>query len=125
MEGEKRIAVLREEFPGEQAPDERDTLREVEAVSQSLRKLGYETVEVAVSLDLAQTIARIHRSRPFILFNLAESLGGESRFIHLVPSILEHIGIPFTGADERAMYLTTNKPLSKQLMLLFGIETPA
>jgi D-alanine-D-alanine ligase len=53
-----------------------------------------------------------------------ESLDGDGRLIHLACSILDHLGIPYTGAGTEAMFLTSNKVLAKEWMRGAGIPTP-
>ncbi len=61
---------------------------------------------------------------PRCVFNLVESLGGDGRMIHFVPTLLSTAGIPFTGCSGDAIFLSSQKQLAKQWMRLNAIPTP-
>ncbi len=104
-------------------PDEADTIVQAETVSRMLGRLGWTSEIVAVGLDLA-VLDRLRRRRPDMVFNLVEALDGDGRLAHVVPAALEHLGIPFTGSSARAIFATTDKPLSKTLLRGAGLPTP-
>ena len=104
-------------------PDQQDTLEQVTTVGRALVALGYRVSVEPLDLDLS-ALDRIAARPPRLVFNLVESLGGSGRLIHLVPSVLEDRGIPFTGCDAEALFLTSNKPLAKRVMAAAGIATP-
>jgi len=56
--------------------------------------------------------------------NLVESIEGRGRLIHLFPSLLDAMGLPYTGAEAEAMLLTSNTVLAKKWMSAAGIPTP-
>ena len=104
--------------------DEKDTLVEAEAVRASLRGLGYETFDVPLSLDLAHAAAALRAGAPDFAFNLAETVDGKGSLIHLAPTLLDSLGIPYTGAPCEAIVLTSHKLLGKKTMKAGGIDTP-
>lgn len=59
-----------------------------------------------------------------LVFNLVESLNGHGRLIHVAPSFLETSGIPYSGADADAVFLTSNKLLAKKFLSLAHLPTP-
>ena len=124
MNSEKRIVILHEALPTAATADEQDTLVQVETIGATLRMLGYVPVPMPVTLDLSGLPAELEKSKPFLIFNLVESLGSRGRYIHFVPGLLEELGIPFTGSGETALFLTTGKTLSKEVMFRSGIATP-
>lgn len=65
----------------------------------------------------------LRRERPDIVFNIAECAGGPFRESY-VPTILEMLGIPYTGSDPLALALTLHKALTKKVLLYHGIATP-
>jgi D-alanine-D-alanine ligase len=121
---DKRAVVVHTALSPEPLPDEIDVLVQAKAVSAALEKLGYETTTVPFGLDIKALAARLNRLKPHIVFNLVEAFDNDGRLIHLACSILDHLGIPYTGAGAEAMFLTSNKVIAKQWMRAAGIPTP-
>lgn len=121
----KTIAIVHEALSDNLSADEQDTLIQVQCIEATLRKLGYETATVPVTLDLSHMKTTIEALHPLMVFNLVESLGGNTGNLHFVPSILHDTGFAFTGSGASALFLTTDKPLSKKIMQQAGIFTPA
>jgi len=105
--------------------DELDVLVQADEISASLKNLGYRPVRTETDLDLGKALTAVRATGADKVFNLVESLDGSDGLIHLVPAVLEQAGVPFTGSSAEAMFLTTNKPLSKRIMTHRGIATPA
>lgn len=97
--------------------DDMDTIR---AIQNAL-----ETSGCAVELYEATTElpARLIRSRPDIVFNIAEGVNGRGREAQ-VPALLNFLGIPFTGSDETALCVAMDKALTKKIAASCGINTP-
>ena len=104
-------------------PDEADTIVQASMVADSLRRMGWNSEIIAMGLDLSKLERRL-TPRPGVVFNLIESLNGDGRLVHLVPAVLEHLGIAFTGAPAAAHFTTTNKPIAKRLLRGAGLATP-
>jgi len=105
--------------------DAADTLQQAETVAAALAGLGLDSYRLPVSLDLAAARRQLGERRPAFVFNLVESLAGTGRLLHLVPAMLEVVGMPFTGSGAEAVYVTNTKPLAKRLLRAAGIATPA
>jgi len=116
--------ILHGEIPPDAPEDELDTLREAEALAQGLSELGYEPVTVTFSSNLDDTARRLREASPKFVWNIVESVSGKARLLHLAPSLLDHLGIPYTGARVEATFTTTNKVVAKQVMRSAGIPTP-
>ena len=119
-----KVVVMYGDVPEGAPPDEQDGLVEVEAVSAALAGLGYEPVPLAVTLDLKKAAGALSEVKPGFVFNLVESLEGKGRFIHLAPALLDHLNIPYTGAPTEALFMTSNKLVSKNTLRATGIPTP-
>ena len=120
-----RIVITHGEVAEGAGRDEQDVLIQVDSVHQGLAALGHEPVAVPVSLNLAaaaQTISDLH---PAVVFNLVETLAGKGSLIHLVPALLDHLKVPYTGAGMEAMLFTSNKLLAKRWLAAAGLPTPA
>lgn len=118
------VVILHEVVGDDPRPDEVDTLAQAEQVSAALRGMGIEIAALATGLDLASTLNAIRGRRPDVVFNLVESLGGDGRLVHVVPSLLATTGIPFTGSDGDAVFMSSHKRLAKRVMRQHGIPTP-
>jgi D-alanine-D-alanine ligase len=119
-----RIAVVHNAVGDGDAPDQRDVLVQAEAVSEALKALGHEVSTLACTLDLEGARRELERRRPQVVFNLVESLAGRGRLIHLIPFLLDAMGIPYTGCAAEAVLVTSHKVMAKERMLAAGLSTP-
>lgn len=119
-----RIAIVHDAVGEGASADTRDVVVQAEAVAEALSHLGHESVSFEAGLDLADLRREIERITPDLVFNLVESMGGQGRLIHLVPLLLDGMGIAYTGAPADAIYQTSNKLAAKRMMRLAGIVTP-
>jgi len=120
----RRVLVLYDEHAADGAPDARDALDQAAYVAAALEDLGVETETLPVGLDLAPLERRVAVAPDTAVFNLVESLGGRAVLIHLVPTLLEALGVPFTGCTAAAQHLSSNKLLAKQRLVDLGLPTP-
>jgi len=118
------VAILHDQVPEGAPPDAADALVQARAVRSALTRLGWSSVTLAATLDLDHLRRELTRLQPAFAFNLVESLEGHGRLIHVVPYLLEALGIPYTGASAEAVFLTSNKLLGKRLLRAAGIATP-
>lgn len=117
--------LILHETPAEDArPDELDGLVQARQVAEAVTALGWRQSIMSTSLDLASTLTAIREQKPSCVFNLVESLGGDGRMIHFVPAMLGVAGVPFTGSNSDAIYLSSQKLLAKNLMRQSGIAVP-
>lgn len=119
-----KAIVLHGEVSGGAGKDEEDVLVQVEAVSRALSELGYDPVIVPLSMNLTEIVARLQAIRPALVFNLVESLTGRGRLIHIAPSVMDSLKIPYTGSGTEAIFLTSHKLLAKKILQTNGIATP-
>jgi len=119
-----KIAIVYGRVDASAPADEKDVLVQVDAVRAALQKLGHQTIDVPVGLDLGVTAAVLKAAGPMMAFNLAETIAGKGSLIHLVPSLLGALGIPYTGAPCEAIILTSHKLLGKKCLAAAGISTP-
>ena len=119
-----RVAILHQAVDGESSPDNRDVLDQAAAVAQALEALGHKPCSVPVDLNLAHLKRTLMWLAPDRVFNLVECLDGRGALIHLVPFMLETLGLPYTGAGARAMLATTEKTAAKVRLHQAGLPTP-
>jgi D-alanine-D-alanine ligase len=119
-----RVAVLHNKVSPEAAPDEQDVLVQVQVLSETLAGLGHRAVTVGCDLDLQRVCERLDEARAAVAFNLVEGLGGHGRLIHLVPDLLEALGMPYAGCPAEGIYATSHKLLAKRMLRAAGLPTP-
>lgn len=121
----KKNAVILHNQVGPDSPkDELDVLVQAEAVRRSLAELGYRVRVIPFSLDVDAALRALRRAEPLFVFNLVETVAGDGRLIHLAPALLDHLGLPYTGSGQEAIFITSNKVLSKRLFQQAGVPTP-
>jgi D-alanine-D-alanine ligase len=104
-------------------PDEIDTLVSAEAVARALGELGFATEIVAVDLDLNHFLA-LKRRDPLLVFNLVDAVRGDGRLAPIIPSLLDAVGLPYTGAHSDAWLETLSKVATKLKFAREGLPTP-
>ncbi len=124
MSIKETAVVLFNEIPEGAAPDELDTMVQANLAAAALIELGFETVLLPFSLDIKSFIENLRALAPVFLFNLVESVDGKGNLSHLPPFLMEHLGIRYSGCPAEAVYITTNKLLTKKLLRLSGVNTP-
>jgi len=118
------VAVVHDRISDSDAPDAVDVLYQAEAVEKALKALGHTSVRLDCDLDFEDVRHRLEQSGARMVVNLVESIDGKGRLIHLFPSLLDAMDLPYTGARTEAMLLTSNKVLAKKCMTAAGIPTP-
>ncbi len=118
----KKIALVYSAVPENAPIDELDILIQANYIRPVIRKLGYEVVDIPVA-SVKEAEKQLKELRPDLAFNLAESLNGKGKLIHLIPNMLDNLGIPYTGASAKALLLTSNKILAKKILAANGINT--
>src|SRR5262245_44660146 len=108
----------------QERPDEIDTLLSAEAVAGALAELGYATEIVAVDLDLNHFYA-LKRRDPLLVFNLVDAVRGDARLAPVIPSMLDAVGLPYTGAHSDAWLETLSKVATKLKLERAGLPTPS
>jgi D-alanine-D-alanine ligase len=104
-------------------PDEIDTMVAAEAVAGALAALGFVTDIVAVDLDLNDFFA-LQRRNPALVFNLVDAVRGDGRLAPVIPSLLDAVGLPYTGAHSDAWLETLSKVATKLKLKREGLPTP-
>jgi len=118
-----KAVILHDRIPPDANFDHQDVLYQSEAIANLLVELGYDPVEISISLNLKKLIEALKAINPSIVFNLVESIEGQGRLIHLIPSILDYLKLPYTGSKTEPLFLTSNKILAKKLLIKAGILT--
>ena len=120
----KKIGILHPYIPEKATEDEKDVLEQVEGISTALKTLGFDPVPVIFDLNLEAVGITLKMLNPAFVFNLVESVNGRGSLIHLAPSFLDYLGLSYTGSKTEAMFLTSNKIVSKSFLAASEITTP-
>lgn len=64
----------------------------------------------------------LQKTRPDIVFNIAEGAAGPCREGY-IPSILEHLGIPYTASDPLTLNTCLDKARTKEILAYHGLPT--
>jgi D-alanine-D-alanine ligase len=119
-----RVAILFNAISEGAGTDELDVLVQLEAISESLARLGHTVERVPCTLNVREMTAALERFKPETVFNLVEGLEGHGRLIYLIPSVLDALGVPYTGSPADALFLTSHKVFAKERLRAAGLPTP-
>lgn len=120
-----RILVLYQESGEDATAADRDVLVQRDAVADSLKRLGHQAICLSCTLDLAVARRQLLTSKPDVVFNLVESLGGTDRLMVLATLLLDALQIPYTGTRTDAILATSNKLTAKRHLWEVTLPTPA
>jgi D-alanine-D-alanine ligase len=120
----KKALILVNKISDNPTEDEMDVLSQASEVEIALNALGYQTVREFMDLNLEQTKQNILKHSPELVFNLVETIDQRGDLIYLAPALLGSMGIPYSGCTLDGMFLTSNKILTKKLLLFNSINTP-
>jgi len=101
-----------------------DVMAQVEAIEEALSALGHACVRIAFTRDLERFVQTVRDNRVTVAFNLCESVDDDPNFISHPASVLELLGIPFSGSSSAALAASTDKQLGKLILKGAGILTP-
>ncbi len=98
-----------------------DTEREI---YRTLSECGYKVKILAICDDISPLIEEVREFRPQIIFNLVEVFGQKSYLDKNVASVLEMLGISYTGASPRNLLICCDKALTKTILNFHKIKVP-
>ena len=110
----KKVAVLK----GGRSLERNVSLRSGAHAQEALERLGHDVVGLDVGPEL---VARLREERPDVAFIALHGRDGEDG---TVQTLLEAIGLPYTGSGPAACMRCTDKVLAKYLMREANIPTP-
>jgi D-alanine-D-alanine ligase len=114
--------VLPPEHP--EAESEFDVVRVARAVVAALKSRGFKAWGQPAREPIARLVRGLTRKRrPDVAFNLVEGFAGRSGGEAWVTSLLELLGIPYTGCPPEAQGLCRHKGRTKALLLGAGLPT--
>ena len=105
----------------EDALEEYDSKETVGLIAASLEAGGH----IVERLGGGREFLRNIQSRPVdFVFNIAEGRGNYPAREAQVPSVLEMLGIPYSGSDPLCLAVCLDKALAKKLVAPEGVDTP-
>jgi D-alanine-D-alanine ligase len=93
-----------------------------EAVRAALAERGWSVNIVTVSDSVERLGELLAPFAPDVVFNLVESLGGDSTREREAPAALERLGIAFTGAGSQALEIAYAKERVRACLLAAGVR---
>ena len=122
------VVIYNRDFEGAEADPENKAREDVENVATHLMRVleanDCPAWAVGVHDDVAPIIAEIRRLEADVVFNLCESISGDSRFEPLLPMLLDKEGVAYTGSGPLALSLALHKHKAKEILRARGVPTP-
>ena len=106
------------------APDEAeeyDPPSTIDAIASEIERLGHQVVRLGGGTEFLWNLG--HTSVEFV-FNIAEGRGVYRSREAQIPSLLEMLGIPYSGSDPLTLGICLDKPTAKLVALSAGVLTP-
>ena len=116
----KEAVSLGKEQP-EDALEEYDSLETVEALKSAIEAKGHSVVKLGGGREF---LKKILSKKVDFVFNISEGLGSYRGREAQVPSVLEMLDIPYSGADPQCLAVCLDKHLTKKIISWEGIATP-
>ncbi|MDR0842310.1 MAG: ATP-grasp domain-containing protein [Acidobacteriota bacterium] len=99
-----------------------DAPETIAAISAAIGE-RHDVILIDAAVDAAKDAWEVLRkTRPDIVFNIAEGSTGPCREGY-IPSILEHLGIPYTASDPLTLNICLDKSRTKEILAYHGIPT--
>ena len=118
-----KIALLFDGLSALGKAPEVQLLDAIEAVETALMDWATEVVRVPVSND-GRWVERVRRGKFDLVFNICEGIDGEAVHEARVISVLELLGVPFTGSGSWTTALTLRKNVVNGLLDRTGLPVP-
>jgi D-alanine-D-alanine ligase len=99
-------------------------IEEIGAVKEALHCLGHQCFVMAIRDEIHTAIHWLNEIRPDVVFNLCESVYGNSCWEMNIPALLDLFRIPYTGSSALTLGLCQDKGKVKDVLLSQGILTP-
>jgi D-alanine-D-alanine ligase len=111
--------------PGREQPEdaleEYDSSVTIEALKSAIEAKGHSVVRLGGGKEFLENILEENVD---LVFNISEGLGTYRSREAQVPSVLEMLDIPYSGADPQCLAVCLDKDLTKKIVSWEGIPTP-
>jgi D-alanine-D-alanine ligase len=105
----------------EDALEEYDSLETVDAIARAIEAQHHSVIKLGGGREFLNNVMG---QRVDLVFNVAEGLGNYRSREAQVPSVLEMLGVPYSGSDPLCLAVSLEKPLAKRLVSFSGVATP-
>ncbi len=118
-----------EDYPGENLDDTRTRKKrkrpklDRDEVFGALTKLEHEPSYIELDGRDA-TLFALGKSKMDLIFNLAESYGGDDTKDLHIPAFMDLVGLKYTGSGPHGLLLAQDKSLAKKIIGFHGLQTP-
>lgn len=125
-----KVALLYNLFERLQKGEKKDILAEdaivedIGAAQEAVRSLGHRCFVMAIRDEILTVIHWLKEIRPDVVFNLCESVYGNTCWEMNIPALLDLFRIPYTGSSPLTLGLCQDKGKVKDILLSQGILTP-
>lgn len=118
-----KIAILSNIFDDDERKTEveDDLIRVGRLTKEALESYGHEVSFYDVN---ERVFEKLRKAKPDAAFNVCERFNGSSLFEPHVASMLELLGIPYTGSGPLALATCINKPMVKAILMHHEVPTP-
>jgi D-alanine-D-alanine ligase len=113
--------VPRPQGKPEDALEEYDSLETVDAIAKAIEAQRHSVVKLGGGREFLNNVLG---QRVDLVFNISEGLGNYRSREAQVPSVLEMLGVPYSGSDPLCLAVSLEKPLAKRLVSFSGVATP-
>jgi D-alanine-D-alanine ligase len=104
--------------------DDLDSPKTITAIISALESGGHTAEFFEASILPPYSLAeKLQAYQPDLCYNIAEGHLGDSRETH-IPSILEMLGLPYTGSKLLTLSLALDKPMTKRVLKYHDLPTP-
>src|SRR4030065_659272 len=114
-------AVISTSSGPEDALEEYDSPETVEAITAVIESLGHSVLKLGGGKEF---IANILQNDLDFVFNICEGLGNYKSREAQVPSVLEMLGVPYSGSDPQCLAICLENTLTKEIVAAAGGATP-
>jgi D-alanine-D-alanine ligase len=97
---------------------------EIKAVEEAVHSLDHQCFVMAIQDEILTAVHWLKEIRPDVVFNLCESVYGDSCLEMNIPALLDLFQISYTGSSALTLGLCQDKGKVKDILLSQGILTP-
>jgi D-alanine-D-alanine ligase len=119
----RTVTVFHNPVTDDSPEDEKEVISAAEEVSRAIVELGLKPIVRPFFYKSDDMIEQVRSDNPVCIFNLVESVMGACRLSYLAPAVFERHRIPFTGSSSKAIMVTTNKVLTKKILVSHDVAT--